>query len=98
MEEMINDFLINASTYGSMLWAFGKRHPKIVLIFGLLLYSTICLIHLVLYSNSKPFFSLSVIVAVFVALPLIVLLFKNEEVQLQRISQITAESDWFAND
>ena len=72
MIEKIEDWFINLTIYGSMVGGLGKRHPKMVLILGLLVFCGVCAAHLSLYNNSKPFFSLAAIGSAIIAITLIV--------------------------
>lgn len=95
--EIVDDWIINLSVYGSMLFGLGRRHPKILLIWALIAYAVVCFAHLWLFSGSKPFFGLSAFIALFIALPLIVL-YKNEEEPREGRRHVILETnnDWFA--
>jgi len=79
--------------YLGMVLDFFRRHPKVALIFALLIYSVTCIIHLEFFAGNKPFFSLSAVISLFIALPLTIL-YKSEEPK-HRTELLSTERTWF---
>ena len=98
-EEKLHDFIvINGGIFIGAMFDKARRHPKIILIFVLLAYASVCVCMLKFGNGNRPFFSLSAILSLIVALPMIIFYKKPEHKPRQRRERpdlLSTDPSWF---
>lgn len=93
-EQKLDDGFVNVAIFVGMLFDKARQHPKVVLIFALLAYASVCVALMKFSDINKPFLSISAFIAVFLAVPLIVL-YKRPVVRQRRLDILSTEPSWF---